>query len=147
MDVYALRRRRIGTKRKRKARDDDRELGGAFKDYGGDGGGGGGGYGGGRDRDEDGGERRGTIEEAREAMGTIGEAAIGTGIGGTEETGTGTGDRYDRDRKMSHLRRKRRRCDLVEDGRERRREPEPSRADTELVEESGVAGKRKTWWF
>ena len=58
VDVYAL--PKAPNRERREEEESERrrpgELGGAFKDYGGDrGGGGGGGYGGGRDRDEDGG--------------------------------------------------------------------------------------------
>ncbi|CAL6415836.1 unnamed protein product [Bathycoccus prasinos] len=115
VDVYAL--PKAPNRERREEEESERrrpgELGGAFKDYGGDrGGGGGGGYGGGRDRDEDAGERG---ERYDRRGGERGERYDRRG-GDRDESSRG--GRRDDDR------------DFDEDGRERRREPEPSRADT-----------------
>lgn len=103
------------------------ELGGAFKDYGGDRGGGGGDrYGGGRDRGEDQGGERGDRYDRR-------GGDRYQDRGDREDRYGDRGDRYDRDRRDESSRGGRRdddQKDFDEDGRERRREPEPSRADT-----------------
>ena len=94
------------------------ELGGAFREYGGDRGIGGGG----RDRDEDRYDsRRG---ERYDRRGNRGDR-----YGDRENRyGDREGDRYDR--RDNYRGRRDDDRDFDEDGRERRREPEPSRADT-----------------
>ena len=94
------------------------ELGGAFREYGGDRGIGGGG----RDRDEDRYDsRRGERYDRR--------GDRGDRYGDRENRyGDREGDRYDR--RDNYRGRRDDDRDFDEDGRERRREPEPSRADT-----------------
>ena len=138
MDVYAL--PKAPNRERREEEESERrrpgELGGAFKDYGGDrGGGGGGGYGGGRDRDEDAGERGDRYDRRGGERGDRYDRRGGDRYGdrGDREDRYGDrGDRYDRDRRDEFSRGGRRDDDrdFDEDGRERRREPEPSRADT-----------------
>ena len=96
VDVYAL--PKAPNRERREEEESERrrpgELGGAFKDYGGDrGGGGGGGYGGGRDRDEDGGERGDRYDRRGGERGDRYDrrgGERGTGIGGTGKIDTGT---------------------------------------------------------
>jgi hypothetical protein len=138
VDVYAL--PKAPNRERREEEESERrrpgELGGAFKDYGGDrGGGGGGGYGGGRDRDEDAGERGDRYDRRGGERGDRYDRRGGDRYGdrGDREDRYGDrGDRYDRDRRDESSRGGRRDDDrdFDEDGRERRREPEPSRADT-----------------
>ena len=106
MDVYAL--PKAPNRERREEEESERrrpgELGGAFKDYGGDrGGGGGGGYGGGRDRDEDGRRERGDRYDRR--GGERGDRYDRRGgdrygdRGDREDRYGDRGDRYDRDRR------------------------------------------------
>ena len=138
VDVYALPTAPNRERREEEEMDRRRpgELGGAFKDYGGDRGGGG------RDRDDDrydsrrGGDRYGDREDRYGDRGggdRYGDRGGGDRYGdrGGDRYGDRGGDRYDRDRRDDYGRGRRDDDrDYDEDGREQRREPEPSRADT-----------------